>query len=153
MAVNPELIVADEPVSALDVSVQAQILNLITDLQGEFGIAYLFIAHDLSVIGQVSDRIAVMYLGRVVESAERTALFNHPLHPYTEALLSAVHVPDPHQKQKRILLQGEVPSPVDPPPGCRFHTRCPKAMPVCSQEEPVTRERDHDHLVACHLYG
>jgi len=153
LAVNPEFIVADEPVSALDVSVQAQILNLVMDLQHELGLAYLFIAHDLSVIGQVSDRIAVMYLGKIIELVDGTELFNNPLHPYTEALLSAIHTPDPHQKRKRILLQGEVPSPVEPPPGCRFHTRCPKVMKICSQEEPVLQRRSGSHLVSCHLYG
>jgi len=152
LAVNPKLIVADEPVSALDVSVQAQILNLIMDLQDEFGLAYLFIAHDLSVIGQVSDRIAVMYLGQIIELADRKELFSHPLHPYTETLLSAIPVPDPHRKQKRILLQGEVPSPVEPPPGCRFHTRCPKAMKICRQEQPTLKPLEVDHLVSCHLY-
>ncbi len=152
LAVNPKLIVADEPVSALDVSVQAQILNLIMDLQREFGLAYLFIAHDLSVIGQVSDRIAVMYLGQIIELADREELFVHPLHPYTEALLSAVHLPDPHQRQKRILLQGEVPSPMAPPTGCRFHTRCPKVMKRCCQEEPRLRSLAGDHFVSCHLY-
>lgn len=152
LAVNPEFIVADEPVSALDVSVQAQILNLVMDLQKELNLAYLFIAHDLSVIGQVSDRIAVMYLGKIIELADRTELLTNPLHPYTEALLSAIHAPDPHQKRKRILLQGEVPSPVEPPPGCRFHTRCPKVMKVCSQEEPILQQRGSSHLVFCHLY-
>jgi len=152
LAVNPKLIVADEPVSALDVSVQAQILNLIMDLQRELGLAYLFIAHDLSVIGQVSDRIAVMYLGHIIELAGRNELFSRPLHPYTEALLSAVHAPDPHQKRKRIILQGEVPSPVEPPPGCSFHTRCPRVMKVCSQEVPLLQKHGGSHLVACHLY-
>jgi len=152
LAVNPKLIVADEPVSALDVSVQAQILNLVTDLQREFSIAYLFIAHDLAVIGQVSSRIAVMYLGQIVELASRDDLFHRPLHPYTQALLSAVLVPDPHQKRKRIPLPGEVPSPIDPPPGCRFHTRCPKVMKVCSREMPELKQIDENHLVACHLY-
>ena len=152
LAVNPKLIVADEPVSALDVSVQAQILNLIMDLQHELGLAYLFIAHDLSVIGYVSDRIAVMYLGQIVELAGKTELFSHPLHPYTEALLSAISIPDPHQKRKGILLQGEVPSPVNPPPGCRFHTRCPKVMEICHQEEPPLRQLEKNHLVSCHLY-
>jgi len=145
--------VADEPVSALDVSVQAQILNLIMDLQHELGLAYLFIAHDLSVIGQVSDRIAVMYLGQIIELANRTELFSHPLHPYTEALLSAIHAPDPHQKQERILLQGEVPSPVEPPPGCRFHTRCPRVMKLCNREQPALRLLEESHFVSCHLYG
>ena len=152
LAVKPKLIVADEPVSALDVSVQAQILNLVTDLQEEMGLAYLFIAHDLSVIGHVSDRIAVMYLGQIVELASRADLFSHPLHPYTEALLSAVAVPDPHQKRQRIALRGEVPSPVAPPSGCRFHTRCPKVMDVCHHEPPALRPLEGDHLVSCHLY-
>jgi len=152
LAVNPRLIVADEPVSALDVSVQAQILNLIMDLKRELGLAYLFIAHDLSVIGQVSDRIAVMYLGQIIELAGRTELFDHPLHPYTQALLSAISLPDPHQKRKKVSLQGEVPSPVEPPPGCRFHTRCPKAMERCRREQPALRPLEVDHLVACHLY-
>jgi len=153
LAVNPKLVVADEPVSALDVSVQAQILNLLVDLQRGLGLAYLFIAHDLSVIGHVSDRIAVMYLGQIVELANEIELFSHPLHPYTEALLSAIPIPDPHQKRKRILLQGEVPSPVNPPLGCHFHTRCPRVMKVCSQEEPTLKQLERDHLVSCHLYG
>ena len=152
LAVNPKLIVADEPVSALDVSVQAQILNLVRDLQDELGLAYLFIAHDLSVIGHISHRIAVMYLGQIVELASKTELFSHPLHPYTEALLSAAGVPDPHQKRKRILLHGEVPSPVEPPLGCRFHTRCHRVMDLCSQEQPTLQLLEGDHLVSCHLY-
>jgi oligopeptide/dipeptide ABC transporter ATP-binding protein len=152
LAVNPKLIAADEPVSALDVSVQAQILNLLTDLRGNFGLTYLFIAHDLSVIGHVSDRIAVMYLGKIAELADRAELLNHPLHPYTEALLSAIPVPDPHQQRSRISLTGEVPSPVAPPPGCRFNTRCPRVMPRCRVEEPELRSRAVDHQIACHLY-
>ncbi|MFC1908273.1 ABC transporter ATP-binding protein [Chloroflexota bacterium] len=152
LAVNPRLIVADEPVSALDVSVQAQILNLVMDLQHEFGLAYLFIAHDLAVIGQVSDRIAVMYLGKIIELTDRTELFSRPLHPYTEALLSAVHAPDPHHKGQRISLQGEVPSPVEPPPGCNFNTRCPRVMGICYHEEPELQSQKGDHLVSCHLY-
>ena len=153
LTMNPRLIVADEPVSALDVSVQAQILNLLMDLQRQFGMAYLFIAHDLAVIGHVSDRIAVMYLGQIVELADRTDLFSHPLHPYTEALLSAIPIPDPRQKRKGIMLQGEVPSPIAPPPGCRFHTRCPRVMKICPQEEPRLQRREGGHLVSCHLYG
>ena len=152
LAVNPRIIVADEPVSALDVSVQAQILNLIMDLQRELGLAYLFIAHDLAVIGQVSDRIAVMYLGQIIELASRSELFEHPLHPYTEALLSAILLPNPHQKREKISLSGEVPSPVEPPLGCRFHTRCPKAMKRCGREQPSLRPLERDHLVSCHLY-
>ena len=153
LAVNPKLIVADEPVSALDVSVQAQILNLIKDLQDEFDIAYLFIAHDLAVIGHVSHRIAVMYLGQIVELADTTELFASPLNPYTEALLSAISIPDPHQKRKRILLHGDVPSPVEPPHGCRFHTRCHRAMKICSQEAPTLHQYKDGHLVSCHLYN
>ena len=152
LAVNPKLIVADEPVSALDVSVQAQILNLVMDLQRELGLAYLFIAHDLSVIGQVSDRIAVMYLGQIIELADKAELLNNPLHPYTQALLSAISLPDPHYKRRKVLLQGEVPSPVAPPPGCRFHTRCPRVMKICGEETPELRSLAEDHLVSCHLY-
>lgn len=152
LAVNPKLIVADEPVSALDVSVQAQILNLMMDLQRQSGMAYLFIAHDLAVIGQVSDRVAVMYLGQIIELTGRAELFSHPLHPYTEALMSAITVPDPHQRRQRTVLTGEVPSPVAPPPGCRFHTRCPRVMEICRKEPPVLRAQGGDHLVSCHLY-
>ena len=152
LAVNPTLIVADEPVSALDVSVQAQIINLLMDLQRELALAYLFIAHDLAVIGQVSDRIAVMYLGQIIELANRKELFSHPLHPYTEALLEAIPVPDPHQKRNKISLSGEVPSPVSPPPGCRFHTRCPKVMEICREEMPELIPLESEHFVSCHLY-
>ena len=149
-SVNPNLIIADEPVSALDVSIQAQILNLMLDLREEFGLTYLFIAHDLSVIRQVSHQVAVMYLGKIVELAEKGEIFENTLHPYTEALLSAI----PHigQKRKRILLQGSVPSPLNPPAGCRFHTRCHRVLPICSQKEPPLKDVGNDHLVACHLY-
>jgi oligopeptide/dipeptide ABC transporter ATP-binding protein len=153
LVVDPKLIVADEPVSALDVSVQAQILNLLMDLQHQLGLAYLFIAHDLAVIGHISDRIAVMYLGQIVELAGRTEIFSHPLHPYTEALLSAIPIPDPQHKRKIILLPGEVPSPINPPLGCHFHTRCPKAMKICCQEKPELQHLEREHLVSCHLYG
>lgn len=151
LAVNPRLIIADEPVSALDVSIQAQILNLMLDLQQEFGLAYLFIAHDLSVIRQVSHRVAIMYLGKIVELADTNELFQNPLHPYTEALLSAV--PSIKRRQrKRILLPGSVPSPLNPPTGCHFHPRCHKVLPVCSQEEPPFKDVGEGHGVACHLY-
>ncbi|MDD4858767.1 MAG: ABC transporter ATP-binding protein [Dehalococcoidales bacterium] len=152
MAVNPHLIVADEPVSALDVSVQAQILNLLTKLQRDLGLTYLFIAHDLSVIYQVSDRVAVMYLGQIVELADRTELFEHPLHPYTEALLAAVCLPDPHQKRRKQLYLGEVPSAMAPPRGCRFNTRCYKKKEICETEAPELVELRPGHWASCHLY-
>jgi oligopeptide transport system ATP-binding protein len=153
LAVNPKLIVADEPVSALDVSVQAQILNLVMDLQRDLGLAYLFIAHDLAVIGQVSERVAVMYLGQIIELAERNELFTHPLHPYTEALISSSAIPDPHLKRKKVALKGEVPSPLNPPAGCRFHTRCPKVMDVCLHQAPPEKILAGSHQVSCHLYS
>lgn len=152
LSVRPNLIVADEPVSALDVSIQSQVLNLLQDLQEEYGLTYLFISHDLSVVEHISDRIGVMYLGALVETADKDTLYDRPLHPYTQALLSSVPVPDPKMKKERIILKGDLPSPVDPPTGCRFHTRCPSCMEVCKQITPVYREIEPGHQVACHLY-
>ncbi len=150
LAVNPKLIICDEPVSALDVSIQAQVLNLLQELQKEFGLTYLFIAHDLSVVKHISDRIAVMYLGRIVEVGTTDQLFENPQHPYTEALLSAVPIPDPAMRRERIILPGDVPSPVNPPKGCRFHTRCLYAQPSCSVDDPALVDYSHDgHSVAC----
>ena len=153
LALNPSLIIGDEPVSALDVSIQAQVINLLIDLQEEYKLSYLFIAHDLAVVEHISHRIAVMYLGKVVEMTDKSTLFRQPLHPYTEALLSAVPIPDPRIKRgKRIILKGDVPSPISPPPGCHFHTRCPYAHNRCRVDVPALREVQPGHWAACHLH-
>lgn len=152
LALHPKLIVADEPVSALDVSVQSQVLNLLKELQIEFDLTYLFIAHDLSVVKHMSDRIGVMYLGNLVELASNKDLYKEPLHPYTQALISAIPEPNPAKRKERIVLKGDVPSPQNPPTGCPFHTRCPVAMEICSQEKPALAEVRPGHQVACHLY-
>ena len=153
LAVNPAFIVCDEPISALDVSIQAQIINLLEELQEKFHLTYLFIAHDLSVVRHISDRIAVMYLGKIVELTDRASLYANPLHPYTKALLSAVPIPDPvvEEKRERIILVGDVPSPVNPPSGCRFHTRCPLAIDICKRVDPEFRDVGGRHFVACHV--
>jgi len=153
LAVDPKLIVCDEPVSALDVSIQAQVINLLKDIQRDKRLTYLFIAHDLSVVKHISDRICVMYLGKIMESADKRELFARPLHPYTQALLSSIPVPDPDCQEEHILLEGDAPSPIRPPQGCRFHTRCPKAFDRCRQEEPIMLDIGSGHMCACHAVG
>ncbi|MCG8472091.1 MAG: dipeptide ABC transporter ATP-binding protein [Desulfobacterales bacterium] len=152
MAADPELLICDEPVSALDVSIQSQIMNLLLDLQEEMGLTTLFIAHDLAVVRHISDEVAVMYLGKIVEHTDADSIYKTPLHPYTQALISAIPVPDPTAARSRIILQGDVPSPIFPPSGCRFHTRCPHVMAICKEVEPSLCDQGDTHLVACHLY-
>ncbi|MCI8294690.1 MAG: dipeptide ABC transporter ATP-binding protein [Lachnospiraceae bacterium] len=151
LAVQPKLIIADEPVSALDVSIQAQVLNLMNQLKKEFNLTYIFVAHDLSVVEHISDRVGVMYLGNFVEVGSKESLYKAPTHPYTQALLSAVPVPDPTAKKDRVILEGNIPSPLNPPTGCKFHTRCPKCMEICKKEAPVKTQLTDDHYVYCHL--
>ena len=153
LALNPDFIVCDEPVSALDVSIQAQIINLLRNLQKEFDLTYLFISHDLSVVEHISDTVGVMYLGNMVEYSETEKIFNHPLHPYTKALFSAIPIPDPDAKMERIVLEGSIPSPANPPAGCKFHTRCKDCMEMCKCIAPRYREVEDGHFVACHLYN
>ena len=155
LALNPDFIVCDEPVSSVDVSIQAQIVNLLEDLQEQFGMAYLFIAHDLSMVRHISSRVAVMYLGKIVELTGRHELYHNPLHPYTQALLSAVPIPDPvvEERRQRIILEGDVPSPANPPDGCNFSTRCPVVMDICKKEDPEFKEMGNEHWAACHRVG
>ena len=153
LALNPDFIVCDEPVSALDVSIQAQIINLLEDLQKEFGLTYLFISHDLSVVQHISKTIGVMYLGSMVEMGDKDRIFDNPMHPYTKALLSAVPMPDPSYKMNRVILKGDIPSPANPPSGCKFRTRCQQCMEICSEKAPVFKEYEPGHKVACHLYS
>jgi peptide/nickel transport system ATP-binding protein len=152
VALNPQFIICDEPLSALDVSIQAQIINLMKDLQEKYNYTYLFISHDLSVVEHISDTIGVMYLGNIVEYGQKTSIFRNPMHPYTKALLSAVPVSDPDVKMNRVILKGDIPSPANPPSGCKFRTRCPNAMPICEKVAPVMKEYEEGHSVACHLY-
>ncbi len=153
VALNPKFIICDEPLSALDVSIQAQIINLMKDLQEQYGYTYLFISHDLSVVEYISDTIAVMYLGSIMEMGDKKRIFANPMHPYTKALLSAVPVSDPDIKMNRIILKGDIPSPINPPSGCKFRTRCPNAMPICAEKAPILKEYEEGHSVACHLYS
>jgi peptide/nickel transport system ATP-binding protein len=152
LALKPRLVVCDEPVSALDVSIQAQIINLLKDMQTQMGLTYIFISHDLSVVEHISDEVAVMYLGNMVEKGAKSKIFANPLHPYTQALFSAIPYPDPRVKMSRKILTGDIPSPSNPPSGCKFHTRCDRCMEVCKSEDPIYREVDEGHFVACHLY-
>lgn len=153
LVINPQLIIADEPLSALDVSIQAKIINLLMDLKSKYNLTYLFISHDLSVVKHISDKIAVMYLGKIVEEADKNDLFSNPLHPYTQALLSAVPIPNPKFKKKKIILRGSVPNLINLPSGCSFHTRCPKVMDICSKVKPKLKEYGKNHFVSCHLYN
>jgi oligopeptide/dipeptide ABC transporter ATP-binding protein len=151
LAVEPKMILCDEPVSALDVSIQAQVVNLLKELQTQYRLTYVFVAHDLAIIKHISDRIGVMYLGKMVEMTDKRSLFDHPMHPYTRALISAIPIPNPERKKQRTILVGDVPSPINPPAGCRFHTRCPIVQPICKEQEPLFDEKSAGHFVACHF--